>query len=85
MPSMPNSNARIKLFSTAPQSREVDKELYLGKLVQISQWSEQEGFEGILIYTDNSLVDPWLIAQVIRSANYARAELRLSHVHVDHP
>lgn len=27
----------------------------------------------------------WLIAQVIRSANYARAELRLSHVHVDHP
>jgi len=65
MPSMPNSNARIKLFSTAPQSREVDKELYLGKLVQISQWSEQEGFEGILIYTDNSLVDPWLIAQVI--------------------
>jgi DNA-binding IclR family transcriptional regulator len=27
----------------------------------------------------------WLIAQVVRSANYARAELRLSHVHVDRP
>ena len=27
----------------------------------------------------------WLIAQVVRSANYARAELYLSHVHVDHP
>ena len=65
MSSMPNSDHRIRIFSTAPQSREVDRALYLPKLIEIAQWSEQAGFEGILIYTDNSLVDPWLVAQVI--------------------
>jgi len=65
MQSTPSSDSRIRIFSTAPQSREVDRELFLPKLVQIAQWSEQAGFEGILIYTDNSLVDPWLVAQVI--------------------
>jgi alkanesulfonate monooxygenase len=65
MQSMPNSNGGIRIFSTAPQSREVDRELFLPTLIQIAQWSEQAGFEGILIYTDNSLVDPWLVAQAI--------------------
>jgi len=63
--STPSSDSRIRIFSTAPQSREVDRKLYLPNLIQIAQWSEQAGFEGILIYTDNSLVDPWLVAQVI--------------------
>jgi alkanesulfonate monooxygenase len=65
MQPMSSANDAIRIFSTAPQSREVDRELYLPKLMEIAQWSEQAGFEGILIYTDNSLVDPWLIAQVI--------------------
>jgi len=63
--SVPNSAGAIRIFSTAPQSREVDRTLYLSNLVQIAQWSEQAGFEGILIYTDNSLVDPWLVTQII--------------------
>ena len=28
---------------------------------QIARWSEAAGCEGILVYTDNRLVDPWLI------------------------
>ncbi len=28
-------------------------------------WSEEAGCEGILVYTDNSLVDPWLVSQII--------------------
>ncbi len=64
MQSLSNSDA-VRIFSTAPQSRDVSRESYLPRLVQIAQWSEQAGFEGILIYTDNSLVDPWLVGQVI--------------------
>jgi alkanesulfonate monooxygenase len=62
---MPSSNGVIRIFSTAPQSRGVEKGLYLSKLIQTAQWSQEAGFEGILIYTDNSLVDPWLVTQVI--------------------
>jgi alkanesulfonate monooxygenase len=31
----------------------------------VARWSEQYGCVGILVYTDNSLVDPWLVSQVI--------------------
>jgi alkanesulfonate monooxygenase len=31
----------------------------------VAQWSEAAGCKGILVYTDNSAVDPWLVAQII--------------------
>ena len=31
----------------------------------IARWSEDAGCEGILVYTDNGLLDPWLVSQVI--------------------
>lgn len=34
-------------------------------VVDVAHWSEDAGCEGILVYTDNSLVDPWLVAQII--------------------
>jgi alkanesulfonate monooxygenase len=37
----------------------------LGNVIEVAQWSEEAGCEGILVYTDNSLVDPWLVAQII--------------------
>jgi alkanesulfonate monooxygenase len=55
----------IKVFSTAPQSSAVDRPSFLKTIVDVAHWSEDAGCEGILVYTDNSLVDPWLVAQVI--------------------
>jgi alkanesulfonate monooxygenase len=55
----------LKIFSTAAQSSAVERKLYVQRVIDIAQWSEQAGCEGILIYTDNSLVDPWLVAQII--------------------
>jgi alkanesulfonate monooxygenase len=43
----------------------VDRALYLQNVIDVAHWSEEVGCEGILVYTDNSLVDPWLIAQVV--------------------
>src|SRR5262249_37521630 len=34
-------------------------------LTEVARWSEKAGCTGILIYSDNSLVDPWLVAQAI--------------------
>jgi len=46
-------------------STAVDHSQYLQRVVDVARWSEEAGCHGILIYTDNSLVDPWLLAQII--------------------
>ena len=34
-------------------------------VIDVARWSEEAGCEGILVYSDNSLVDPWLVSQII--------------------
>ena len=58
-------NSNIKIFSTSPQSSAVEREAYVRNVIDVARWSEDAGCEGILVYTDNSLVDPWLVAQII--------------------
>jgi alkanesulfonate monooxygenase len=56
---------KLHVFSTSPQSSAVDRADYIAKVIEVARWSEEAGCEGILVYTDNSLVDPWLVAQLI--------------------
>src|SRR5256712_4092777 len=56
---------RIEVFSTCPPSSGSDARAYLQEVVRVARWSEGAGCRGILVYSDNSLVDPWLVAQVI--------------------
>jgi alkanesulfonate monooxygenase len=61
-----NESERLaELFATCPQSSGADRESYLREVAAVARWSEQYGCKGILVYTDNSLVDPWLVSQVI--------------------
>lgn len=55
----------VEVFSTCPQSVEAEGDAYLQKVSRVAQWSEQYGCTGILVYADNRLVDPWLVAHVI--------------------
>jgi alkanesulfonate monooxygenase len=55
----------IEVFSTCPQSSVVCGGRYIHNVADVARWSERYGCKGILVYTDNSLVDPWLVAQVI--------------------
>lgn len=57
--------ASIEVFSTCPQSTPADRDHYNEKIAQVARWSEKHGCKGILVYSDNSLVDPWLVAQMI--------------------
>jgi len=52
------------LFSTCPQSKDFAAADYLSHVRSVSRWSEAAGCSGMLIYTDNSIVDPWLVAQL---------------------
>jgi len=55
----------VDVFSTAPQSADVPAARYFQNVVDVARWSEDAGCRGILVYTDNRLVDPWLVAQLI--------------------
>jgi alkanesulfonate monooxygenase len=55
----------LKIFSTCPPSNRLPQAEYVQRVQEIARWSEQAGSEGILVYTDNGLLDPWIVSQVI--------------------
>src|SRR5919109_1940581 len=55
----------LKVFATCPPSYTASPWVYRREVLDIARWSDAAGCEGILVYTDNGLVDPWLIAQDI--------------------
>jgi alkanesulfonate monooxygenase len=55
----------ISIYSTCPQSKDVDRATYCRSVADVARWSEDAGCTGMLVYTDNSLVDPWLVSQLV--------------------
>lgn len=56
---------RVEIFSTCPESSRVPPELYRQRVIDVARWSEDAGCRGILVYSDNSLLDPWLLSHLI--------------------
>src|ERR1700748_3848957 len=55
-----------RVFSTCPNSAgQKDYQRYRKSVIRTAQWSEDAGCQGMLVYTDNATVDPWLVAQTI--------------------
>ena len=57
--------SQIEIFSTSPQSKDFSRDSYVQQVIDVAAWSEQAGCTAILVYTDNSIVDPWLVANLI--------------------
>ncbi|MXP63094.1 LLM class flavin-dependent oxidoreductase [Roseomonas sp. M0104] len=55
----------IEIFTTCPQSRTMAAAEYLRAAREAAAWSDEAGCTGMLIYTDNGIVDPWLVAQAM--------------------
>jgi alkanesulfonate monooxygenase len=55
----------LQVFTTCQQSSASSPEVYADAVADTARWSDEVGCEGILIYTDNGLVDPWLVAQLV--------------------
>jgi alkanesulfonate monooxygenase len=54
----------LQLFSTCPPSTAwCDGDAR--HLKDVARWSEAAGCTGILVNTDNSLIDPWLVSQIV--------------------
>jgi alkanesulfonate monooxygenase len=60
-----SSDHQAHLFTTCPQSKDIDRRDYIRTAIDVSQWSEEFDCRGMLIYADNGLVDPWLVAQIV--------------------
>lgn len=58
-------DAPVEVFSTCPPSSNADLDSYLSRVIDVARWSEQHGCTGILVYSDNSQLDAWLLSQVI--------------------
>jgi alkanesulfonate monooxygenase len=61
---------QLELFTTCPPSagpisvEAGSSASYRTKVEAVARWSEAAGCRGILVYTDNRLVDPWLVSQL---------------------
>ena len=56
---------RLEVFSTCPQAAEWDQDEYAQRVIDVARWSERWGCKGILVYSDNRQMDPWVISQII--------------------
>jgi len=59
------SGPELAIFSACPASVGAVGRPYLERVGEVARWSETHGCSGMLIYCDNRLVDPWLLAQVV--------------------
>src|SRR3984885_11829163 len=57
--------SQLEIFSTTPQSKDFPREVYVQQVIDVARWSEQAGCTAILVYTDNSIVDPWVVSNII--------------------
>jgi alkanesulfonate monooxygenase len=55
----------VEVFSTCPHSAGLAQDLYVERLTEVARWSEEAGCKGILVYSDNSSLDPWLLSHII--------------------
>jgi len=76
---------QIELYSTCPQSKDARRGDYARSVSEVARWSEEAGCRGMLIYTDNSIVDPWVVAQhVIATTGFLRPLVAVQPVYM-HP
>lgn len=59
------SHSDLKIFSTCPPSALADRQSALRELQSLARWSEDAGCEGMLVFTDNAQLDPWLVSQAV--------------------
>lgn len=66
----------MEIFSTCPRSdTAVSGPEYLRDVENVARWSEEAGCKGILVYSDNSMLDPWLVSERILQVTEALCPL----------
>ncbi len=58
----------LKIFTTCPSALLTRPGTYFRELQEMARCSEAAGCEGMLVFTDNAQLDPWLVSQIIIEA-----------------
>jgi len=58
----------LKIFTTCPTTLLAQPGDCIRPLKEMARASEEAGCEGILVFTDNAQLDPWLVSQIIIEA-----------------
>lgn len=61
---MMHDDSAVRIFTTSPPSG-ANPEDHLNRVRNVARWSDEAKCDGILVYTDNSMLDPWLLSAVI--------------------
>jgi alkanesulfonate monooxygenase len=69
------NDGKVELFSTCPPSNGAGLDAYRRSIADAARWSEEVGCTGILVYADNSQVDPWLVSHLIVQSTEALCPL----------
>jgi len=75
----------ITVYGTCPHSLQEHGPDYLERVRDVARWLDRAGYDGILAYTDNNSVDPWLVAQTIIEATTRLAPLVAVQAAYMHP
>ena len=62
------SDHGLKIFTTCPTTLLAQPRDCIRSLKEMARASEEAGCEGILVFTDNAQLDPWLVSQIIIEA-----------------
>jgi alkanesulfonate monooxygenase len=55
----------VSVYTTCPPSRGAAATAYRTSIRDVTRWAENAGCIGALVYADNGVVDPWLVAQLV--------------------
>lgn len=58
----------LKVFTTCPLAAMAPARHCRRHIEAVARWSEAAGCEGILVFTDNAQLDPWVVSQLIVDA-----------------
>src|SRR5438874_13169660 len=60
-----STDVGLEVFSTCTQSPDGAGEAYVQRVADVARWSERAGCKGILVYSNNRLVDAWRVSHII--------------------
>ena len=65
----------LEVFTTCPPLGSDGGESQLTQLIDVARWSEEHGCKGILVFSDNSQLDAWLLSHVVIQSTRALCPL----------
>ena len=69
------TDSALEVFTTCPPLGSDGGESQLKQLIDIARWSEEHGCKGILVFSDNSQLDAWLLSHVVIQSTRALCPL----------